>query len=158
MTDVQSLRGLKERCEKAVGLDRELDRDIGFALDGWFVQPLEIQIPPSTLSMIHIPATDGGYHIVSDHPGSEYTSFTESIEAAISLIEKLLPGWGYYFRKDSEGAYAEGCFAGLIYPKYNLVTAGSATAATPALALLAALLEALIAQAPVPPAQGGDEG
>lgn len=121
-----TLSELLERVEKATGADHPLEHEVLLALGAkhdhdwdheyWFG---EVRLLP--------------YDI------------TASIDAAVALVEKKLPGWGWYARKDSEGSHGQGCFAGLTYPKHNNVTPGSATCATPALALIAALLRALIA-------------
>lgn len=62
---------------------------------------------------------------------------TTSLDAALALAERVLPGWGFYLRRDSDGS---GC--GLVPPGLTSVTPGHMQAATPALALCAALLRA----------------
>jgi len=74
---------LVERLENATGPDRELDRDIGFAVGSWSIRNID---PHGNL--IYVPSDDTYY---ADHPGSMYPAFTESVDAALALAEKVLP-------------------------------------------------------------------
>lgn len=67
-----------------------------------------------------------------------FNPITSSFDAALALAERVLPGWGFFLRSDKDG-----CNCGLVYPDAHFVTPGCGTAATPALALVAATLRAL---------------
>lgn len=60
-----------------------------------------------------------------------------SLDAALALAERVLPGWGFYLRRDADGS---GC--GLVPPGLTSVTPGHMSASTPALALVIAILRA----------------
>ncbi len=62
---------------------------------------------------------------------------TQSIDSAVALLEEVLPGWGWHVRKDNDG-----CYASCLYPEHNMVTPGGAETASPAAALVAAILKA----------------
>jgi hypothetical protein len=134
---------LIERLEKASGPDRELDADIFFHLE---CEP----IPPEGLDMSWayegapraMPGDKWNFHrdgIPSD--GTLSPAYTASIDAVVALVERCLPGWGYYLRSDKEGS---GC--GLVYPDAFRVTPCHCMGATPAIAVCLALLRALEAQ------------
>ena len=103
------LNELVERVKAATGPDRELDYAISRFADGELARH----------SSLHLP-------------------YTASIDAALALTERMLPGWDYVL----EGA-SRHCFV-LMHPD-NEDGEGVfvETAATSALAILAALLTAL---------------
>jgi hypothetical protein len=139
---------LLERVRSAKEADQSLSRAIMLSLGGWHRVT---------------PAQGGGKHgkyiapedwmgrdsygkpiLDSLHGTTMYRDVphvTSSIDAALALVEKALPGFGFYLRQDKDG-----CGCGLVYPEYPRVTPAHCSAATPALAILAALLSALIAQ------------
>lgn len=69
------------------------------------------------------------------------TPLTASLDACAALQKRLLPRWGFFFRQDRDGN-----FCGALEPPYFSTTPGACSAATPALAWLAAIIRALIAQ------------
>jgi hypothetical protein len=75
---------LLARVEAATDFDRTLDRDIGLAIGGW--KMVEVATPNPTW-MLDI---DGDLY--PDHPGSMYPALTESVDEALALVERLLPG------------------------------------------------------------------
>jgi hypothetical protein len=89
-----TIADLIERLEKATGPDRELDREIGITIDGWLPGQSSTMITPngpvSYAGLIYVPSDKTHY---ADHPGSMYPSFTESVDTAIGLCERVLPGW-----------------------------------------------------------------
>ena len=115
-----ALAGLLERVRAATGPDRVLNGDVLMAF-GW--------------------ASDGG--IAIDPEGRrvfQIPDATLSLDAALALVERVLPGWVWTVMTD----YGDLCRARL----YGEVNGGrdhgvQADGATPALALLAALLSAL---------------
>lgn len=136
-----SLDELLARVEKAEGPDRELDRDLARAF-GWtetdtgndwrdvnWNRPDGFRLPIGTLA--------------------EPPFFTASLDAALALCERVLPGWSWMLR----GASASGGqdFAKLWRP-YQTPPGNDfdAFGKSPPLALLAAMLKALIAQAASP--------
>lgn len=76
--------------------------------------------------------------------------WTTSIDAALALAERVLPGWGFFLRKDKDG-----CNCGLVYPEASFVTPGCGTSPTPALALCIAILRARQAAEAVRQDDGG---
>jgi len=69
-------------------------------------------------------------------------AYTASLDAALALVERLLPGWLPYVEKLRDDRW----FAGIRVDETAYVGSRSAFAATPALALLSALLSALTAK------------
>lgn len=131
-----TLQDLLERVEKAEGPDREID------------VALWLHTTPG--------ATRRGTHVKHAHSDAEWDvdetrdatgylvvvpAYTASLDAALALVERKLPGWTW--RLDSPDSASEPAFARLSGPEWR---SGAGWAKTPALALLAALLRALIAQ------------
>jgi hypothetical protein len=165
MTD---LAELLKRVEEAEGPDRAIDLAIGLALDGWFIKPLQINIPDETWNMVHMPMPGGGYYIVTDSPGAEYTAFTASLDAAVALVEKQLhnlSAWSLYTpgRRVVERIGDSGMAKSVIAGKFGCtihspISSGGGPkwdgyGPTPALALIAALLRVKLAA--TPPSSGG---
>lgn len=130
----EKLLNLAERCEKATGPDRELDADLDVALFGgvtvWKQANYTMESYPASRreSKHHV----GGF--VNNH----VPLYTASLDAAIALVERMKPGWGFYLRSDKEG---HGC--GLVYPDAFRVTPCHCMGATPAIAVCLALFRAL---------------
>ena len=144
MSDAEKLRELLERVEAADNFDREIDRAIGFALDGWRLGRMTGYDDADAII-----TSDGD--VFTDKPGGMYPSFTESLDTAIALVEKVLPD-GY-----DNGVYQDGkAGAHILHPNIMSFFNIRAFAATPALALCAALLKALIAVSEPKPT--GDAG
>lgn len=125
MTDRATLEALLSRVESATGADRELDYDI----------PRAIARPPEGA----IWTTDRDY----------YPPITSSLDAVLALVERELPGWKW---TATNIGYDDGAWQGkpgalLKHPASSDRPTAKACAATPALALLAALLRAKIAEA-----------
>lgn len=77
-------------------------------------------------------------------------AFTASLDAAMALCERVLPGWRRQINEDAPGKW----YAGLLMPGFKrarLAGYGSErNMKTPALALISAMLKAKIAQAASP--------
>lgn len=122
-----TLQDLLERVEKAEGSDWRLMMDVARAAypeaypDGW-VYDSEV--------------ADWRFLRFEKWVGAEAWD-----QAALALVERKLPGWTW--RLDSPDSASEPAFARLSGPEWR---SGAGWAKTPALALLAALLRALIAQ------------
>lgn len=120
MADLAALKALRDRVRKATGPDRELDDAIWCAL-----------------------CWESHWRKISRD--SKQSRFTSSIDAALALVEIMLPGWSWgffnHFRKDDQ-------FTAMLCnePSINLITAFDGDGVTVPLALLAALLSVLIAQ------------
>jgi hypothetical protein len=132
MTD---LTGLLARCEAATDFDRELDRAIGFAIDGW--KTAEITRTTGVVSQM----IDIHGDLYPDHPGSMYPAFTESIDAALALVERMLPGaqWG----RDTESGEIELWYMTVPQQHFREWMTASAKCSTVPLSILVALLKAL---------------
>lgn len=112
-----------KRLEEAIGPDRELDRAIGFLLDGW-------ELSGDADNLIYVPNEVTYY---ADHPGAMYPSFTENIDAALGLVERLIPSARLQLTRDPDMV---GWWARLDDAPH------SEQAETPALAILLAALRA----------------
>lgn len=139
MTELQELQSLLERVEKATGPDRELGVDILIGIGGWSCsEDFEL----------------------SDHEGKvwsraisprkrpnpwEHMNPALSIDAALALVERVLPGWDWEIELDEHGA--------AVFLRPDRVHADGETVP---LAILAALLKALIAQETGKPYTVGD--
>jgi len=136
----EALAALLARVEAAEDFDRELDRDIGFALDGWQKR----NDVTGFEGMDAICTQDGD--VYADHPGGMYPSFTESMDEAMRLVEKVLPGADFFeVFKDADSWFAKIKFmddrgAWTTYQATDGVGLPSAP-----IAILAALLKAVIA-------------
>ena len=127
---MSALKELLERVEKAEGPDRELDGAIADALG----------LAPDNLTRVS--ATYYEYTPDPDKGWWEAGRYTASIDAAVALVEKKLPGCAL--------AIGTMKFIQPGVPWATIWTTGgdpkwNADAKTPALALIAALLKALIA-------------
>ena len=118
------------RLEKAEDFDRDLDRDIGIVLMGWRYEEVE-----GFGQMIYIPDENAYY---PDHPGSLTPSITSSIDAAVALVERMLPDQAILLGYGQDA---------LTKPWARIsVPCGSSHGATLPLAILRALFRALDAQ------------
>ena len=116
MTD---LRELEKRLEALEDCSEQIDAKTAEAIDRAF--PFETE-------------PDARYELISAVRGS--------LDAAVALVERVLPGWGYFIRKDEEGINAS-----LLYPNALRVSPGCGQhKSSPALALCLALIRALIAK------------
>jgi len=139
MADPSTLRGLLERVKSATEDEYELDRDIGFALDGWSHLPDDHELCRKYPECKWI--DNGQGQIFADSPSAlSEPSYTFSLDAALALVERVMPG----------AIIAITVFQEEGYTRASIGTgrrSGSGKAPTPALALLAALLEAQIMEA-----------
>lgn len=141
---------LIERLEKATGPSREIDallwlrwgwrdvRDVNRNSVTDILAPTD-QIMGSTLAQ----ALE---RWPNDIEGSarnwNIPRLTASLDAAVSLVERVLPEWGYFMRHDKDSGYV----AALVYPDAIRVTPGAANGASMPLALCLALLRAKAAE------------
>lgn len=125
----ERLEELLERVEKATGPSLQLDCEIQVALDirpDWAVgdtRPLVIR--------------DGHVEVGEYGPGLITPSYTASIDAALGLVERCLPGKGWQVSELDAGNFVAFVRREPYTPK---------PLATAPLAILAALLRALIAR------------
>lgn len=122
---------LAERCEKATGLDREIDFKIGFAT-GWRKDIIDGN------EMV----LDWECNEFPNHYGSLLPSVTESLDAITALIERELPGLGWRIAgRDEHGGKP---YAQIRWPIKDQVWKQEIShAATPALAICAAFCRAM---------------
>lgn len=146
MTDATTLQELLRRVEGAAGADRELDEQIAIRVAGltptiWLGHEL-------TGDLRQVPAI--------------FPKYTASLDAATDLAKRVLPTiprsgpygpWEWEVHGPNRND-AGSCRAKLKWPQTeagaHIWTLGPAYGKTPALALIAALLSALIAQANAP--------
>lgn len=135
--DGSSLQALRERVAKAAGPDREIDARICQALLP-YLSGANYGRPGLVVDMA-APSVLGGGQIAEAPP------LTASIDAAIRLVERVLPGW----RWDVGSSTVD--YSSMLW---DPAPAGASTAEifarTAPLAILLALLDALIAQGTQP--------
>jgi hypothetical protein len=138
---MNNLSALRERVEKAEGPDRELDAVIWLAL-----------IPGVTRRTTHVAHWQKPYDIdeTRDETGRliNVPHYTASIDAAVALIERKLPGCGWSItRYENPNIWtpATTYIADVTLPGKigDGAMFDACSNATPALALIAALLNAL---------------
>jgi hypothetical protein len=131
MTDLPTLKSLLERVEKATGPDSALDVAIACTLldarqhKAWnAANGLRPRGAP--------PLPDDVFWMRHARP------YTSSLDAALALVEEKLPGWDWSLHFDNGEA-----LAGIQPPSEDGCNFSDCSGATPALALLHALLRAL---------------
>lgn len=135
---------LIERISKLDAPDREVDALIAAELEPHiFDAPGFTPVRPIPSFRIGsegntIRFEDGGIMCLSYFP-----RYTASVDAAIALAERVLPGWGFFLRSDMDG---HNC--GMVYPVHNFVTPGTESGATPAISMCIAILRATEAGQP----------
>lgn len=104
-------KSLIQRLEEASEGSRELDEEVH-----------DLLCDRKTRTWIAgLPDEVGGlwmYEFEGHNPHSALR-VTDSVDAALALTERVLPGWGYYLRHDKDGAAC-----GLTFPEHTLVTNG----------------------------------
>lgn len=132
-----TLQDLLTRVEAASGPDREIDVYIAL-WQGWTLHTDEADpVYRGVVSEWWKDPADKDWSTTSNPP-----DYTASIDAAVALVEKKLPGWIWWVSATPSASLdvAE-ARAGMPYQRVE-----SNNCATPPLALLAALLKALIAR------------
>lgn len=145
-----ALVGLLERVEGSTGPDREIDchvwaHDLGLSLE-WQGTSLVAGVE-GVIGWI-----DPGEHSRNFYtnrsergPGS-IPAYTASLDAALALVGRVLPGWRWMVRR----VYPEDSgplYAAYVMPADDRAIGDVPSAPTPALALIKALLRALLADA-----------
>ena len=137
-----SLSALLERVEACRGPDRELDADLWWVLQHRDAERVfntgALGLPKARPATLPIPAGLGRSGVQSYAP-----TYTASIDTALALIGRVLPGCVWTVMTDYElpgraRLYEAGQFAPRVMQQ--------ADGATPALALCAALLAAMIGE------------
>ena len=134
MPSEADIASLLERVRLAEGPDRELDLQLGLTLGGWR------HLEPDARGDEWLKADDT-YYPWPTYPGQDWPSFTESLDTALALVERVAPGAVWSVCTDF-GGYVGAHIAidtvGMERPLYV-----TEQAATPALSLVAALLVAV---------------
>lgn len=129
MTTPTEIESLLERVRSATGPDSELDVDI------------EVLTADRSISFGHRPSNVPGKVTCRYQNGRSGTylapRFTASIDAAVALIKRMLPGWWWW--KVTQDGYVE-----LKHPSLSRYDVHLGGAATPPLAIIAAGLTALL--------------
>lgn len=134
--DRAELGALFERVMAATGPDREIDCAIALALDGFFLA--EPRYPGAPIMYGYVDA-DGSRVEPGQSPTQLVRTYTDSVDAALALIRRLKPGYQINISDYGETAGADASLGARGYGLTN-------HAATPALALILALLRALQSQ------------
>lgn len=132
---MSELQALRERVEKAEGPDRSIDGDIVVQLGladryrNWYE---------------HQPETDDEWQMLVSGKWVSLPAFSASIDAAVALIERKLPGYGFEVLASDRDSYRAAVWP-WISSRGTRAQIGHqhSYAKTPALALIAALLSAL---------------
>lgn len=137
-----ALLELVERCEKASGSDRELDCDIADAIPNGPIMPL----PPDPRCWVYRGDNLGGAIVAAS--GRAYSTndryiprFTASLDAAMSLV----PEGAWLANLQENGSARDRAWAQVDIEISNAWMTSEGRAATPALALCAAALRAVLA-------------
>lgn len=85
------LKALRERIAALKEPDRETDCEIAVALDGYFEAPPPYEGGPRTFGYVD---TEGARVTPGLGGDGEVPRYTASLDAALALVERLLPGWG----------------------------------------------------------------
>jgi hypothetical protein len=127
---MSELSELLERVRKATGPDRKIDAAIARLFD--LPICIEPDCLPDVMRRILARMDEGG-----DDP--EVNAYTASIDAALALVERVLPGWSWSVGVNENHQFPQVVMA-RSHPTNKVVTVEGAT---PALAILAALMAAL---------------
>lgn len=132
MASIEQLRELAERLGKSTGPDLEVDRIIAVALDGY-------------CNLCGLGDHDGVYQKITPNGIMVgVRGYTASIDAALELVERLLPGRDMALYLANCGGHRWCCQIERC-PEHDPQYEGNAL--THAIAILRALVAALIAQA-----------
>lgn len=133
------VRGLIEKLEGAAEGSREMDCALGVLVDDFVIDGERYGEPAycHTINDTYMRPGQSGDMMVPP--------YSTSIDAALALIERRLPGWGFVLETDAPE------FAVRIGPPEGPWPAEEIHAKTPALALCIALLQAL-----TPQVEGGE--
>lgn len=154
------MTSLQTRLRDATGPDRELDGEIAVSLAGWSqekllakningsTESLEVFLPPDEHNRDYIVSMiedQVACNIWAPDLG-EPPRFTSSVDAALELVERKLPGWGVQWRLPSKKEAEQGAcpMVDLIAPEDVWIhpKCHSFSGSLP-IAILTALLEAL---------------
>lgn len=129
----ETIQSLIERVEGASGPDRLLDAQIWCAL-----------LHPENKASTSRP---GFVAITDDEPSrwgyKEVEHYTSSLEAALSLVERVLPGWRPAFAQKENGDWIASIYS---TARLGIIPHQIGDKPTPALALILALLKAKAAE------------
>lgn len=136
-----TLQALLERVEAASGSDRDLDFDLEVACAPpahaahWQGQRVRVYegIPADEYNTEH-----RDYRVKGSKDANPAPAYTASIDAAVALVEKMLPGANWRLSRWDKDDFNASIFVPQMFEAEGLKT--------PALALIAALLKALISQ------------
>jgi hypothetical protein len=136
--DLEQLQTLRNRVAQATGPDRHADTLIAHSIDGWTIK--KIGGKPHFSHPEEVP-------IARDGKPSNYPSYTSSIDAALAWVERALPGaitihaqqWKHPTAERPESWTWE-------LSNYPNGRTSPVYASTPALAIILAGLDALIAK------------
>lgn len=134
---------LLARLEAATDADREIDARLDHAVHRrglyWGRGDDFGYTPPANVDNWR----DERWREAASELSSTTPAYTKSLDAALSLQEFLLPGWGFVIRRDDDG-----CNAYLLYPDAMRVTPGGGDQRpNPAIAFCIAVLKAMQTQA-----------
>lgn len=136
------LQELLARVEKAGGPDRELDARIFCAVNGYTFRSHRPDLgpPPTARAYVAYYEPKNG-----EHPSAYCPAFTASLDAALALVERVLPTFtaDLTIYRTNGGEFKPHSLARLFCP-YGEIQEHRGDARSPALALLAAALRALI--------------
>lgn len=128
------LKALVERVEAATGPDRELDAQLWCLGEGVKFSHLSSQ----SEAIIFFRLGKNGTCREDGWP-----RYTASLDSSLALCERVLPGWKWSIQHNDAEVEDGPCFYARVGARRN----GAWPGKTPALALLAAMLKALVAQA-----------
>ncbi len=122
---MSDLKELLERVKAATGPSDELDDAIADTLGLW-----EVTMEAEDMHS-------------QPHEVRRRDFYSDSIDAALALVEKMLPGWGWSVADYGHAGASCSCF---LHPAPEQSSCLHDSGRTPPLAILAALLTAIVAQ------------
>ncbi len=147
-TDPATLSALLERVEQATGADREID--------GLIAQTFGELSPDAYWMSRNVYGEETAQWVTGGYGGYGFPyvdEYTASVDAALELVGRVCPGWFWSVEWCDRSGYGDGPVMALAqvappkeWRKLMPNHGGVAWANTPALALLAALLRAKIAE------------
>jgi hypothetical protein len=147
--DSERVGKLREMVRAAKGPDREIDVELACILEAGKGTTALSYVDGSQQRVPWSPNPWGG-------PTVPLAAYTSSIDAAVALVERVLPGFGYMIRRHETTFGTRACCSLLAPSTGEHGDTWDVWAATTPLAILDALLTALLAQAQAGPTATGE--
>ncbi len=147
MTDLSTLIS---RLEEATGADREIDAAVFVALNKPEQYPDDLRyyrLPHP--SMDHMDMCAPGTYWLKQRSGASLRTspkLTESLDAVLSLAERVLPGWCPHVGQNVHHKHWSGALQRVDEVNQDIISITATHPASPAIALLLAILKARLSE------------